>query len=137
AQNLAGLADEFELEGDPFAKPPQGALQPEAPNLVYFDDAQRGRLAGGEKPQTVLPQLSTSWHVPANAAVDFVAHDVDTPNNLPRWNGVDPAPGAGFHLVEGGDGYRRNVARCDRDCLMRRVPANVLADMASKPLLPI
>src|SRR4029079_17996691 len=67
AQNLAGLADEVELDGDTLAKPPQGALQPEAPNLVYFDDAQRGRLAGGEKPQAVLPQLSTSWHVPANA----------------------------------------------------------------------
>jgi GH25 family lysozyme M1 (1,4-beta-N-acetylmuramidase) len=47
AQNLAGLADEFELEGDGFAKAPPGALQPAAPNLVYFDDAHRARLVGG------------------------------------------------------------------------------------------
>lgn len=137
AQNLAGLVDEFELEGTAFAKPPEGALQPDAPNLVYFDDARRAQLAGGAKAQTVLPELSARWNVPANAAIDFVPHDVDTPNNLPPWNGVDAAPGAAFHLVEGGDGYRRNTARCDRDCLMRRIPATVAAVMHPPPALPI
>ena len=43
AQNLAGLADEYELEGAGFTQPPEGVANPLAPNVVVLDDTRAKR----------------------------------------------------------------------------------------------
>jgi GH25 family lysozyme M1 (1,4-beta-N-acetylmuramidase) len=127
AQNLAGLADEYELEGAGFTQPPEGVANPLAPNVVVLDDTRRQALVGGGAvtPATV-PQPFAAWSIPAATAVDFVAHAAAAANPVPAWNGVSQSYGLGdFHLVEGGAGFRSHVLRCDKDCLMRRIPAAI------------
>ena len=122
AQNLAGLGDEYELEGDGFAQPPEGAVSQLAPNVLTISDTQRQALVGGGAVAATAPQVLAAWSIPPAAAVDFVEHTAASANPIPAWNGVTQSYALGdFHLVEGGDGFRTHVLRCDKDCLMRRI----------------
>ena len=96
AQNLAGLADEYELEGAGFTQPPEGVANPLAPNVVVLDDTRRQALVGGGAvtPATV-PQPFAAWSIPAATAVDFVAHAAAAANPVPAWNGVSQSYGLG------------------------------------------
>jgi GH25 family lysozyme M1 (1,4-beta-N-acetylmuramidase) len=141
AQNLAGLGDEFELEGANFAQPPDGSLSQLAPNILNITDAQRTDLVANKPPDTVVPEALTTWGMPKGVA-DFVEHTAATANFIPPWNsGAGAYPIGGFHLIEGGDGFRTHTLRCDRDCLMRRIPAaianGIVAAPASPPAFPI
>src|SRR5207249_391301 len=51
-------------------------------------------------------------------------------------NPIVPAAG-GAQLVEGGGGYRHNVARGDFDCLMRRIATNIRPVPPNAAQLPI
>jgi hypothetical protein len=137
AQNLAAVADEYELEGAGFAQPAEGVANPLGPNLVTIDDTQRQALAAGTAAAVAVPQVFTAWNIPKGTAVDFVANNGPAANPLPAWNVTSPfAPGADFHAVEGGGGYRTHVLRCDKDCLMRRMPAAVSDIVETAPALP-
>lgn len=118
AQNLGGLRDEFELPGDRFDHPAIELVQPAAPNLLFVDKATRdGLAAGGAVPADIVQRVINEWRLPAGTAIDFFA------------NGAAPGALGGVHLVEGGDGYRHQVLRCDFDCLMRRMPVTVAASV--------
>lgn len=136
AQNLAGVTDEYELEGDAFAQPAENAAKPIAPNVIAIGDAQRQALVGGTAPAGVAGQAFAAWAIPKAAAVDFIAHTAANANPIPAWDGFAHAYGLGdFHLVEGGGGFRTHVVRCDRDCLMRRIPAAVSGSL--EPAVPV
>jgi hypothetical protein len=142
AQNLAGLGDEYELEGGGFAQPPEGAVSPLAPNVLAISDTQRLALVAGGAAAATVPQVLTAWSIPQTAAVDFMGHTAASANPIPAWNGVTQSYGlGGFHLVEGGAGFRTRALRCDRDCLMRRIPAQISDTLepagTSPPALPI
>jgi hypothetical protein len=137
AQNLAGVTDEYELEGDGFAQPSENVVNPLAPNIVVIDDAQRQALIGGTAPATAALHAFAAWAIPNTAAVDFIAHADANANPIPAWDGVTHSYGLGdFHLIEGGCGFRTHVVRCDRDCLMRRIPAAVSNTVEAAPSLP-
>lgn len=136
AQNLAGLGDEYELEGDGFAQPPEGALTPLAPNILAIKDAERTALTAGASPATVIPQVFAQWAIPAGP-LDFIPHTAAGANPIPPWNsGFGGYDIGGFHLVEGGGGFRTHVVRCDRDCLMRRIPAAIADSILPAPAKP-
>ena len=142
AQNLAGLSDEYELEGDGFAQPPDGVVSPLAPNVLAVTDTQRQALRSGGAASATAPEAFTAWSIPQGAAVDFVEHSAASANPIPAWNGFTQSYGLGdFHLVEGGAGFRTHVVRCDRDCLMRRIPAQISGTLepagTRPPALPI
>lgn len=125
AQNLAGLGDEYELAGADFAEPPEGALSPLAPNVLNITAAERADLVAGKPPDTTVPEALTQWSIPKGVA-DFVARTSANPNPIAPWNsGAGAYPLGGFHMVEGGDGFRTRTLHCDRDCLMRRIPAAI------------
>jgi hypothetical protein len=142
AQNLAGLGDEYELEGDGFAQPPEGVVNPLAPNVLAISDTQRQALIAGNAATATVPQVFTAWSIPQSTAADFIGHTAASANPIPAWNGVTQSYGLGdFHLVEGGAGFRTHVLRCDKDCLMRRIPAQISDTLepagTSPPALPI
>jgi glycosyl hydrolase family 25 len=139
AQNLAGLADEYELAGDAFARPPDSVISPLAPNVLAISADDRTALVNGTGADKVIPQAFGLWGIPA-APLDFVAHTAPTPNPIAPWNaGVPPYDVSAAHLVEGGGGFRTQVVRCNRDCLMRRIPAATAMGIVSPkpPALPI
>src|SRR5581483_8320824 len=135
AQNLAGLADEYELEGTSFAQPGEGVLSPIAPNLTVISDTSEQSLIGGTAAaNTIVPGVFTDWHIPAGATVNFVQHTSATANPIPAWDGVTQNFDLhNFDLVEGGGGFRTHVLRCARDCLMRRIPAPVSNTVENPP----
>src|SRR6185295_1871745 len=99
AQNLAGVADEYELEGGAFTRPTENVVSPIAPNLVTLDDAARADLAAGKAPAVAAPAAFAAWSIPKAAAVDFVAHPAGAANPIAAWNPVNAGYGLGdFHL---------------------------------------
>ncbi|NHH98694.1 hypothetical protein DYY66_1987 [Candidatus Nitrosotalea sp. FS] len=107
------LANEYDLPGPDYEKDPNDGLywdQYFPPNLIFINDAQRTDLDNGKNPLEVIPRLPFSWPVNAGASLKFYRYGSADPN-IP-----------GIKLVEGGDGYRKNVLHSDFDCLMRRIP---------------
>jgi GH25 family lysozyme M1 (1,4-beta-N-acetylmuramidase) len=134
AQNLAGLTDEYELEGTSFAQPGEGVLSPIAPNVMIISDTQKQSLIGGTAAASAVPEVFSEWRIPGTATVDFVQHTSATANPILAWDGVTQTYALGdFHLVEGGAGFRTDVLRCDKDCLMRRIPAAVSNTVEKAP----
>jgi hypothetical protein len=125
AQNLGGLADEYECPGDVFDHPDDNLALPNPPNLIRMDQATRGRLpamaAGAPVPADIAQSVVLYWRLALFSKLDFYS------------NGATPVVFGSAHLVEGGDGYRHNVMRSDFDCLMRRMPSPVATTLTPAP----
>lgn len=123
AQLLGGLDDEYELPGPEFDHPATDQTLLPAPNLLVLGDTERATLPatanGTAVPAALAARAIAEWRLTANTPLDFYS------------NGQVPAPLGALHLVEGGDGYRSRVMRCDGDCLMRRMPSGVAATVAT------
>jgi len=125
AQNLGGLADEYERPEGAFDHPDDNLAVPNPPNLIRLDQASRATLpaaaAAAPVPAGLASNVIMQWSLALNAQLDFYS------------NGAPPANPGGVHLVEGGDGYRHNVMRSDFDCLMRRMPSSVATTLTPAP----
>ena len=115
AQNLANLADEYELPGPEFLRAPQQLIEPR-PNIIVVTEGVRLLLDSQQNPHDHVA-FPPGWKAGRTGQIDFHPHDGTEPDldSSRRANGR-------IQLVEGGAGYRLNALRCDFDCLMRRRP---------------
>jgi hypothetical protein len=138
AQNLANATDEYEFDGAAFDQPAEGAPPSFGPNVIAIADSARQAMIAGTVATTAVPDMVGAWGIPKGAAVDFVPHAAATANPIVAWDSVaQPYNLGSFHLVEGAAGFRTHIARCDNDCLMRRIPAHISGTMQPTPTLPV
>jgi hypothetical protein len=138
AQNLANVSDEYEFDGAAFDQPAEAAPPSFGPNVITIDDSARQALIAGTAATVAVPEVVGAWGIPAGTAVDFVRHAAATANPIAAWDSVTQPYNLGsFHLVEGAAGFRTHIVRCDNDCLMRRIPAQISGSMQPTPALPV
>lgn len=118
ACKLAGLSNEFELDGPAFEKPPNGygeIIDNLSPNLMYSDTTFSS-----------IPAADTKWAFLDNKiGFDFPirrapGHPQQADWSIPKHNFIPK----NIELWEGGGGYRTHIYRSAHDCLMRRQIGN-------------
>ena len=114
--HLAGLADEFELEGEEYLKPKEKLnwnLINLNPNLLSYFEID-GRLKNADILwRDMIPMSQQNNNIRINKS-SFHPNAPDY--EIPKYN---YAPDQ-IELIEGGGGYRTDTFRSSHDCIMRR-----------------